>query len=84
MNTKTTEEQFQAIPDDEKQKYFDMVVNVLGDSLWCSRVWDAWWVGTMTHEDFHSMCEDDDYVLEKAIELYVFTKSLELPNEHDR
>ncbi len=61
---------FEDLPDEERQKYYDLVTDILGDSYYCSRVWEAWWVGTMTHEDFSLMAEDDCYVSEKAKMLY--------------
>lgn len=61
---------FEELSDEERQKYYDLVTDILGDSYYCARVWEAWYYGTMTQDDFSLMGEDDCYVAEKAEMLY--------------
>lgn len=37
-----------------------VVTEILDDLLYCSRVWEAWEVGTMTQDDFGFAAEDED------------------------
>jgi hypothetical protein len=34
----------------------------LRDALYCTRVWDAWGVGTMSEDDFECLADSDEYV----------------------
>lgn len=42
----------------------DVIVEVLGDAYDCTRVWEAWDVGTMGEEDFVMIAQDDTRVSE--------------------
>ncbi|WP_418145537.1 hypothetical protein ABL850_15870 [Variovorax paradoxus] len=44
----------------------DAVAAALGDAYDCTRVWQAWGVGTMSQDDFSSVAEDPDRVAEIA------------------
>lgn len=75
INFEDLEREFKLLSDNDQQKYFDMVVNILGESLYCDRVWSAWGYGTMSSDDFHNMSDDDSYVYDKSVELYGFIKN---------
>ena len=38
------------------------VEEALGDAMFCTRVWDAWAVGTMTEEDFVLAADNPEFV----------------------
>lgn len=51
----------------ERDELRDALAEVLGDVYVCSRVWEAWNVGTMTQDDFSPASEDED-LLDSLIE----------------
>ena len=59
------------LDESDKEKYRAKVGELFFDLLWCSRVWEAWSVGTMGQDDFHHVLEDDEFVEEKAEALYI-------------
>lgn len=44
----------------------DAIAAALGDAYDCTRVWDAWNVGTMTQDDFVLVCDDESRLYEIA------------------
>jgi predicted Zn-dependent protease len=63
---------FDDLPDEEKEQYYELVVEILGEGLYCDRVWSAWSYNTMTENDFYLLSDDDGYVHEKAELIYNF------------
>lgn len=63
---------YNELTENEKQVFRDMVISVIGDGMYCMRVWSAWSSKTMSENDFYNLAEDNDYVEEKAEELYNF------------
>lgn len=61
---------FDDLQESVKQIYIDMAEEILDDKLICTRVWEAWSVGTMTQDDFIEAKKDDDVVYKTAEELY--------------
>ena len=54
-----------------QEKFIKKAESFLTNDLYfCTRVWDAWNVGTMSEEDFKSAKEDEDFVFELAELLY--------------
>jgi hypothetical protein len=45
-----------------RERLVEFVGQQLGDAMLCTRVWDAWGVGTMTEDDFVQAGEDDGFV----------------------
>lgn len=46
-----------------KDKAKELLVNTIGEDVnICTRVWEAWQVGTMTEEDFVLANEDEDFL----------------------
>lgn len=37
-----------------------------GDAYFCTRVWEAWGVGTMSANDFEPIVDDDEFIHEMA------------------
>ena len=70
MKTFGLHKPFDQLPDEEQKKYADLVSDILGESLFCTREWSGWAYNTMSAEDFHEAADDGDYVYEKAEELY--------------
>jgi hypothetical protein len=71
----TEEVKFADQPDDVQDRFREKAVEVLGDLLWCSRVWEAWSVGTMGEDDFIVAADDDDIVNDTAEALWKFVRS---------
>ncbi len=45
-----------------KERVKDTLRNQLRDALYCTRVWDAWSVGTMSEDDFECLADSEEYV----------------------
>jgi hypothetical protein len=77
------------VPDLRKAVH-DAVVDSLGpadDSIVaCTRVWEAWDFGTMTRDDFHNACEDEE-IVDAVVDAVVLVLADELEglaeNVHD-
>lgn len=54
------------LSDDVRAAVRDAVAQALGDAYDCTRVWEAWSVGTMSQDDFALVAEDDNRVAEIA------------------
>lgn len=54
------------LSDSTKARIKDAIREQLRDALYCTRVWDAWSVGTMSEEDFVCLADIDDYVDDMA------------------
>jgi hypothetical protein len=52
--------------DEDKVPFLEKAAELAGDSMFCTRVWSAWGVGTMSENDFVDAADDDDYVYEIA------------------
>jgi len=53
-----------------KQAIKDVLANHFRGGIYaCTRVWQAWQVGTMTQDDFIPLDEDDDFLEDLATEL---------------
>src|ERR1700747_1694441 len=52
------------LPPELCEKVRDSVAEALGDAMDCTRVWNAWNVGTMTQDDFAEIVEDESRLLE--------------------
>jgi len=72
----TIEEEFDALPEDTKQKFYDLVSDTLDGFLWCNRVWEAWYVGTMSQDDFSPAGDDPDVIHRHAVAAYKLHKEL--------
>jgi len=55
-----------SINDEQRETVRAAVAEALGDTYDCTRVWEAWQVGTMGPDDFVLVAEDDDRVAEIA------------------
>jgi hypothetical protein len=49
-----------------KERLKDTLRDQLRDALYCTRVWDAWSVGTMSEDDFECLADSDEYVNQLA------------------
>lgn len=49
-----------------REQLKDTLREQLSDALYCTRVWDAWSVGTMSEDDFECLAYDDEYVEQLA------------------
>jgi hypothetical protein len=67
---------FDALNDRQQTVYLDKAAELLQDLHWCERVWEAWWVGTMTEADFIKADEDDNIVWDTAEQLYKFVQEM--------
>lgn len=47
-----------------KDQMRDAIAVVLGDAMDCTRVWEAWSVGTMSQDDFSVITDDEDRLME--------------------
>lgn len=72
----TIEEEFDALPEETKQKFYDLVSNTLDGFLWCNRVWEAWYVGTMSQDDFSPAGDDPDVIHRHTVAAYKLHKEL--------
>lgn len=61
---------FDDLPEAQQTFYHDKAAELLDDLWYCSRVWEAWQVGTMTAGDFRAAAEDDDIISDTARALY--------------
>lgn len=52
--------------DELPESVLDAVAEALGDAYDCTRVWEAWFVGTMSQDDFHSVADSSERVEEIA------------------
>jgi hypothetical protein len=50
------------ISEPAKGRLRDALRNNLRGALFCTRVWDAWSVGTMSENDFVDVTEDDNFI----------------------
>ena len=53
-----------------QEKYRDKARELTQDTLYCTRVWEAWSYGTMTENDFTDTHEDDDFIEDIAEAIY--------------
>lgn len=60
-------EEFDALPEETKQKFYDLVSDTLDGFLWCNRAWSAWGVGTMSEDDFSPAGDDPDVIHRHAV-----------------
>ena len=70
------EEEFDALPEETKQKFYDLISDTLDGFLWCNRVWEAWYVGTMSENDFSPAGDDSDVIYKQAVAAYKLHKEL--------
>ena len=70
------EEEFDALPEETKQKFYDLVSDTLDGFLLCNRVWSAWYVGTMSEDDFSPAGDDPDVIYRHAVAAYKLHKEL--------
>ena len=66
---------FVELSEEQQQPFIDMAIKVLNGLHCCTRVWEAWQVGTMTQDDFVEADYDDDLINERAEMIYLFTHS---------
>jgi len=66
---------FDDLTEREQQPYYDEAQATLCDLLWCTRVWEAWSVGTMTADDFIRADEDNEILHDAAKSLYRFVQA---------
>ena len=66
---------FAELSEEQQQPFIDMAIKVLSGLYCCTRVWEAWQVGTMTQDDFVEADYDDDLINERAEMIYLFTHS---------
>lgn len=52
--------------DKAREMIADIVADNLGDTYCCTRVWEAWSVGTMSQSDFHPAADDEDVTFDMA------------------
>lgn len=64
------------LTDEEQEPYLELVSEMTEDLLYCDREWSAWSYGTMSSHNFSNANEDDDWVAEKAEEIYYFSHKL--------
>lgn len=53
----------------EKENHREELCKILDDTLLCSRVWEAWEVGTMSQDDFCLAVEAEDF-FEETLETF--------------
>ena len=58
-----------SISEPVKDKLRDVLRNNLRGALFCTRVWDAWSVGTMSEDDFVDVTEIDDFIEDAVNEI---------------
>lgn len=65
-------ENFSELSDDEKEFYYGRASEFLHgrELLYCTRVWSAWSVGTMTENDFYSADDDESLIVELAEHIF--------------
>jgi hypothetical protein len=65
------------VSDPLKERVKNTLREQLNDALVCTRVWDAWSVGTMREDDFECLAYDDEYIeqLADAVLLTILNKS---------
>jgi len=52
------------LTEDQRMTLRDVIADSLGSTAYfCTRVWEAWNVGTMSRDDFHPITEDNDALL---------------------
>jgi hypothetical protein len=58
---------FQDQTKETQQKYLDKAASfITPDMYFCTRVWEAWGVGTMSQDDFEAMEDSDDFIHDLA------------------
>jgi len=62
--------EFEKLSQNEKNFWITQASELLTGLLVCTRVWEAWSVGTMSEDDFISADEDDDTIESMAVNLY--------------
>lgn len=83
-NTTKPEASMQEVKGEVPQKYFDKAHDILerhSDLYCCTRVWEAWSVGTMTEDDFVPANNDTDIVADLAQELFAAVPALTLSDD---
>jgi hypothetical protein len=68
MSDKLTE--FEGLSSNEKDFWISQASELLTGLLVCTRVWEAWGVGTMSEDDFISADQDYDTIESMAVNLY--------------
>jgi len=66
---------FEKLPKEKKQYYFEQAEIILDGLLYCTRVWDAWGQGTMNENDFIPADKDDNIIIYTAEKLYIIVES---------
>ena len=61
---------FEDLEEPMQTKFVDLAASILDQTYFCGRVWSAWSYGTMSQSDFSLAVEDDDFVYEKAEDIY--------------
>lgn len=54
------------VADEQREKVMDAIAEALGDAYDCTRVWEAWSVGTMSQDDFSVVRDDQSRLAEIA------------------
>lgn len=67
--------EFKDLTSEEQQPYLDLAANVLNGLHCCTRVWEAWHIGTMTQDDFVEADFDDELIYDRASIIYDFIHS---------
>ena len=70
------EEEFDALPEETKQKFYGLISDTLDGFLCCGRVWSAWGVGTMSEDDFSPAGDDPDVIHRHAVAAYKLHREL--------
>jgi hypothetical protein len=58
-----------------------LVLDLLDGTLVCTRVWEAWGVGTMKQDDFSDAVDDPDFFFERRQMVLDFLEQKILNNE---
>lgn len=61
---------FDELTEEQQKPYYKKAGELLSGLYWCTRVWDAWDVGTMREDDFIQADEDDEILHQTAQALY--------------
>lgn len=61
LDSKKLKDEYHGVstPSDAREELRDKVANLLADDYACTRVWEAWQVGTMTQDDFEPLSETE-------------------------
>ena len=61
---------FEQLTEAQKPRFLDHVADRLDAFLWCDLVWDAWYVGTMSQDNF-SPAGTDEVIYKHAVTMYI-------------